>query len=224
MLSCFSHIWLFVTLWAVACQDPLSMGFSRQTRVGCNFLLPPGYLPDPGIEPVSPVGPALQVDSSSLELLHCRWIFLSLEPTDAAAKSPQSCLTLCDPIDGSPPGSTIPGILQARTLEWVLSNLSPIKWDGILIYGCQAHGRIFMCVCFFTFMSGWFIIRANNIIKNVSVYPKSWQPCVYLLSEDWSVCVCVCVWSFLAIINNLILDDRSRKDAYLFLMHFETIN
>ena len=37
----------------------------------------------------------------------------------AAAKSLQSCLTLCDPIDGSPPGSRIPGILQARTLEWV---------------------------------------------------------------------------------------------------------
>ena len=37
----------------------------------------------------------------------------------AAAKSLQSCPTLCDPIDGSPPGSAIPGILQARTLEWV---------------------------------------------------------------------------------------------------------
>ena len=37
----------------------------------------------------------------------------------AAAKSPQSCPTLCDPIDCSPPGSPIPGILQARTLEWV---------------------------------------------------------------------------------------------------------
>ena len=37
----------------------------------------------------------------------------------AAAKSLQPCLTLCDPIDGSPPGSPIPGILQARTLEWV---------------------------------------------------------------------------------------------------------
>ena len=36
----------------------------------------------------------------------------------AAAKSLQSCLTLCDPIDGSLPGSPIPGILQARTLEW----------------------------------------------------------------------------------------------------------
>ena len=37
----------------------------------------------------------------------------------AAAKSLQLCLTLCIPIDGSPPGSAIPGILQARTLEWV---------------------------------------------------------------------------------------------------------
>jgi len=39
--------------------------------------------------------------------------------TAAAAKSLQSCPTLCDPIDGSPSGSPIPGILQARTLEWV---------------------------------------------------------------------------------------------------------
>ena len=42
----------------------------------------------------------------------------------AAAKSLQSCPTLCDPIDGSPPGSAFPGILQARTLEWVAISLS----------------------------------------------------------------------------------------------------
>ena len=42
----------------------------------------------------------------------------------AAAKSLQLCLTLCDPIDGSPPGSAIPGILQARTLEWVAISFS----------------------------------------------------------------------------------------------------
>ena len=42
----------------------------------------------------------------------------------AAAKSLQSCPTLCDPIDGSPPGSSIPGILQARTLEWVAISFS----------------------------------------------------------------------------------------------------
>ena len=47
----------------------------------------------------------------------------------AAAKSLQSCPTLCDPIDSSPPGSPIPGILQARTLEWVAISLSKAwKW------------------------------------------------------------------------------------------------
>ena len=42
----------------------------------------------------------------------------------AAAQSPQSCPTLCDPIDGSPPGSPVPGILQARALEWVAMSFS----------------------------------------------------------------------------------------------------
>ena len=42
----------------------------------------------------------------------------------AAAKSRQSCPTLCDPIDGSPPGSSVPGLLQARTLEWVAISFS----------------------------------------------------------------------------------------------------
>ena len=44
----------------------------------------------------------------------------------AAAKSLQSCPTLCDPIDGSPPGSPVPGILQARTLEWVAISFSNV--------------------------------------------------------------------------------------------------
>ena len=42
----------------------------------------------------------------------------------AAAKSLQSCLTQCDPIDSSPPGPAVPGILQARTLEWVAISFS----------------------------------------------------------------------------------------------------
>ena len=47
----------------------------------------------------------------------------------AAAKSLQSCLNLCDLIDGSPPGSPVPGILQARTLEWVaISFKNALKW------------------------------------------------------------------------------------------------
>ena len=48
----------------------------------------------------------------------------SLAYDAAAAKSLQSCPTLCDPIDGSPPGSSVHGILQARTLEWVAISFS----------------------------------------------------------------------------------------------------
>ena len=47
------------------------------------------------------------------------WLVPSAAAAAAAAKSLQSCPTLCDPIDSSPPGCPVPGILQARTLEWV---------------------------------------------------------------------------------------------------------
>ena len=46
----------------------------------------------------------------------------------AAAKSFQSCPTLCNPIDGSPPGSSVPGILQARTLEWIAISFSTKRY------------------------------------------------------------------------------------------------
>ena len=56
------------------------------------------------------------------------WLHLDEVPA-AAAKSLQSCPTLCDPVDGSPPGSAVPGILQARTLEWVAISFSNTgKW------------------------------------------------------------------------------------------------
>ena len=64
----------------------------------------------------------------------------------AAAKALQSCPTLCDPIDGSPPGSPIPGILQARTLEWVAIS-SPMhesekwKWShSVVSDSSRPHG------------------------------------------------------------------------------------
>ena len=57
-------------------------------------------------------------------IFHCIYVYIA-----AAAKSPQLCPTLCDPIDSSPPGSAIPGILQARTLEWVDISFSIVwKW------------------------------------------------------------------------------------------------
>ena len=78
------------------------MEFSRQKYWNAYLFSSPEDLPNPGIEPRSP---ALQADS--------------LLSAATAAKSLQSCPTLCDPIDASPPGSPVPGILQARTLEWV---------------------------------------------------------------------------------------------------------
>ena len=53
-----------------------------------------------------------------------RWCWFHSAAAAAAAKSLQSCLTLCDPTDGSPMGSSIPGILQTRTLEWVAISFS----------------------------------------------------------------------------------------------------
>ena len=70
----------------------------------------------------------------------------------AAAKSIQSCPTLCDPIDGSPPGSPIPGILQARILEWVAISFSSTFYIiSILTYtnGFEINELMFMKVAFF---------------------------------------------------------------------------
>ena len=60
----------------------------------------------------------------------------------AAAKSLQSCPTLCDPIHGSPPGSPIPGILQARTLEWVAISFSD-AWKWKVKVKSVSHVRLF---------------------------------------------------------------------------------
>ena len=58
-ISRFGHVWLFVMLWTVAHQVPLSMGFSRQEYWRGLLLPPPGDLPHPGIKPSSLVSPAL---------------------------------------------------------------------------------------------------------------------------------------------------------------------
>ena len=63
VLSCCSRFWLFTTLWAIACQAPQSMEFSRQEYWSGLPCPPPGDLPNPGIELESPAFPALQEDS-----------------------------------------------------------------------------------------------------------------------------------------------------------------
>ena len=111
-----SRVLFFGTPRTVAYQAPPSMGFSRQEyRSVLPFPLP-GDLPDPEIEPRSP---ALQADSLLSEPPG-RPFLLSVKFSSVA----QSCPTLCDPIDSSLSGSPIPGILQARTLEWVAISFS----------------------------------------------------------------------------------------------------
>ena len=70
----------------------------------------------------------------------CNYSVLLYAAAAAAAKSLQSCPTLCDPIDGSPPGSPVPGILQARTLEWVSISFSNAwKWKVKVKSLCRAR-------------------------------------------------------------------------------------
>ena len=114
-----------LTIWAVAHQAPLSVGLPRQEYWSGLPCSPPGDLSDLGIEPTSLKSPALAGGFFTTQ--HRGSPNVSTAAT--AAKSLQSCPTLCDPRDGSPPGSPIPGILQARTLEWVaISFPSAGKW------------------------------------------------------------------------------------------------
>ena len=79
------------------------------------------------------VGPLIIILCPSLSLVTVfilKSIFsdMSIAAATAAAKSLQSCPTLCDPIDSSPPGSPVSGILQARTLEWVAISFNAGEW------------------------------------------------------------------------------------------------
>ena len=120
--SSFSSVWLFEILWTVACLAPLSMEFSRK-EYGKNGLWFPslGDLPHPEIKPRCP---ALRADSLLSDPREA--------PTDETGCSgglvAQSCPTLCDRMDCSPPGSSVHAILQARIVEWVSISFSN-RWD-----------------------------------------------------------------------------------------------
>ena len=107
----------FETSWTVTHQTPLSMGFPRQEYWSGLPCPPLGDLPDPGIRPTSP---AL---AGRLPLSHQGGFAAAAA---AAVKSLQSYPTLCDPTDSSPLGSSVPGILQARILEWVAISFSNV--------------------------------------------------------------------------------------------------
>ena len=105
-------VWLFATPWTVACQFPLSMGFPRQEYRGRLPFPTPGHLPNPA-------------QGLKLGLLLCRQILYHLSHQGSPNNTLvfQSCLTLCDPVDCSPPGSSVHGIFrgssQPRDWSWV---------------------------------------------------------------------------------------------------------
>ena len=123
VLSRFSGIWLFVTLWAVVGQIFLSMGSTRQ-KYWSGLPFPPlGDLPDPGIEPATLRSPALAGKFFTGKLVP------SGKPLKDYMLVAQSCPILREPLDCSLPGSSVHGILQARILEWVaISSSSRSSW------------------------------------------------------------------------------------------------
>ena len=113
-----------MTLWTVACEAPLSLGFSRQEYWSGLPCPPPRYLPNQGIEPVIPYVSCL---------LHWHVGSLPLAPPEkpnannllgCCLSVTQSCLTLCNPMDCSSPDSSVREIFQARILEWVAISFS----------------------------------------------------------------------------------------------------
>ena len=136
MLSHFSHVQFCVTPWTIACQAPLSMGFSRQKYwSGLPCALLQAIFPTQGLNPHLLHLLHWQVGSLPLEppgKPSCKalGIFLSLLVSQFSQRQNEDILylfvvyalsrvTLCDPMDCSPPGSSVHRILQASILEWV---------------------------------------------------------------------------------------------------------
>ena len=102
-------------------------------------------------------------------------ILYTLKGAAAAAKSLQSCPTLCDPIDGSPPGSPVTGILQARTLEWVAISLSNAwKW--------KVKGKSLSCV--WLFATPWTAAYQVPLSMGFSRQEYEWLKVIFLDTCD----------------------------------------
>ena len=131
----------FATPWTFACQAPLSMSFSRQEYWGGLLFPSPGDLPNPGIEPASPAfaGGFFNTESPGqhiykIVLYQMLFPYSLLQNTKYSSLCytigpcwlsfyiclvTQSCPALCNPMDCSPPASSVHGISQASILEWV---------------------------------------------------------------------------------------------------------
>ena len=135
---------------------------------------------------------------SVIVLFICLFVIYK-SPAAAAAKSLQLSLTLCDPIDGSPPGSPFPGILQARTLEWVAissSNAwkSPSSLLNVSMSSWSVPPPLFFCDLVSSVLSLlWVVIHLDclHLIVVLILYlvPSSW---IYFSAISFCVTFCVC--------------------------------
>ena len=109
-------------VWSLIQEDPTCLGATKLVHHNYWAFVPRAC----ALQEKPPQWEAPQLDSKCC--LPQRDKSLLSSAAAAAAEPLQLCLTLCDPIDGSPPGSPVPGILQARTLEWVAISFSAWKW------------------------------------------------------------------------------------------------
>ena len=153
-------------------------------------------------------------DGETFRELSIQWQNRTLTPNSAAAaKSLQSCPTLCYPIDGSPPGSPVPGILQARTLEWVVISFSNgWKWK---VKG-KSLSRVWLLATPWTaayqappsmgfsrqeYWSGVLLPSPNSILKEMSIliFNKKFISETEMEKREknrycCAKCVCTCVY------------------------------
>ena len=131
--------------------------------------------------------------SGSSRFMYCwslAWRILSitlLGCAAAAANSLQSCPTLCDPIDGSPLGSPVPGVLQARTLEWdAISFSNAWKWK----LKVKSFSRVRLLVTPWTCH-----LPGSSIHGIVQARVLEWGAIAFSFTSVWDECKCAVVWA-----------------------------
>ena len=150
------------------------MGFSRQEYWSGLPCPPPGDVPDPVTEPRSP---AFQADSLPAELPgKPKYICMH-------TKSLQSCLTLCDPMDSSPPSSSVYGILQARILEWVAISFSNACLHVKLLQSCPT-------------LCNPMDSSPPRLLSMGFSRQEYWSGLPFPSPPSVCVCVCVCVYIY----------------------------
>ena len=151
VLSCFSRVWLCANPWTVACQAPLSMGFSRQEHWSGLPFPSPEDLPAPGIEPASLTSPSLAggfftASATSRCIWRCNWLALCHSPLEKSMATHSSICAWRMPWTGEPGGLQSMG-LQRITQDWsdlaskqAMSHFRTALWYTAWLYSVGLWG------------------------------------------------------------------------------------